>query len=125
MDCVEGGKKNEAYYAGCYYGYLFKLIWMAGKTCYVSSLYVKEVACGKGYGKMLLEYVIVLVNDRACKTVILDSGMCRTGAHKFYEENGFEKTVMGLRKYCRQQAGHREEKQVVLPCICLFDMKFV
>ena len=69
---------------------------MSGKTCYVSSLITKENERGKGYGTFLLDYAKKLAKEKECKAIILDSGLPRKNAHKFYEKYGFEKSCYGF-----------------------------
>lgn len=46
---------------------------------------------GSGYGKMILEYLHDYAKMGMCENIVLSSGFKREGAHKFYEQNGFEK----------------------------------
>lgn len=83
-------------YKGFCHGDYFNTFWMSGKTCYVSSLITKENERGKGYGTFLLDYAQKLAKEKECKAIILDSGLPRTNAHKFYEKYGFEKSCYGF-----------------------------
>lgn len=87
---------DDGEYKGMCHGDFFDTFWMSGETCYVSSLITNEKDRGKGYGKALLDHAKELAVQRGCKAMILDSGMVRTQAHKFYETYGFEKSCYGF-----------------------------
>lgn len=87
---------EDGEYKGMCHGDFFETFWMSGETCYISSLITNEKDRGKGYGRALLDYVRELASQRGCKAMILDSGMMRTQAHKFYEKYGFEKSCYGF-----------------------------
>ena len=87
---------EDGEYKGMCHGDFFDTFWMSGETCYISSLITNEKDRGKGYGKALLDHVRELASQRGCKAMILDSGMMRTQAHKFYEKYGFEKSCYGF-----------------------------
>ena len=58
---------------------------------YVFDLVTDEKYQGKGYGKMMLDYLIDYAKMGMCENIVLSSGFTREDAHKFYEKNGFEK----------------------------------
>ena len=89
---------EEGMYHGFCHGDYFNTFWMAGLTCYVSSLMTEEEDRGKGYGKFLLGYAEKLARERGCKAMILDSGLARKQAHGFYEHYGFEKSCYGFER---------------------------
>lgn len=68
--------------------FLTTLAW--GKILYIDDLITKEKACGKGYGKILLDHVIQIAREHSCKEVHLDTGYARHAAHKVYLKQGFE-----------------------------------
>ena len=45
----------------------------------------------QGYGKLMLEYLRDYAKMAACENLVLSSGFARENAHRFYENNGFEK----------------------------------
>lgn len=61
-----------------------------GKFLYVDDLVTKPEDRSKGYGNLLLDWLKKYANDNKCKQVVLDSGVQRFGAHKFYLENGMK-----------------------------------
>lgn len=87
---------NNGEYKGFCHGDYFNTFWMSGLTCYVSSLIVNEDERGKGYGTALLNHARDLAKYKGCKAIILDSGMTRKKAHKFYENYGFKKSCYGF-----------------------------
>ena len=81
---------------GFCHGDYFPTFWMCGLTCYVSSLIVEKEDRGRGYGHLLLDEAKARALKKGCKAVILDSGMPRIEAHRFYENYGFEKSCYGF-----------------------------
>ena len=61
-----------------------------GKILYIDDLITKEKERGKGYSKILLEYVIQIARENLCNEVHLDTGYTRHVAHKFYLKREFE-----------------------------------
>ncbi|MDR2132483.1 MAG: GNAT family N-acetyltransferase [Clostridiales Family XIII bacterium] len=76
---------------GFCHGTFFNTFWLSGQTCYVSSIISNEDVRGKGYGIRLMDHAKRLAEERGCRAIVLDSGMPRVGAHRFYELYGFEK----------------------------------
>lgn len=87
--------ENGVYQGFCHGDYI-DTFWMAGMTCYVSSIITREEVRGQGYGIRLMDHAKELAKERGCKAVILDSGFPRTKAHSFYETYGFEKSCYGF-----------------------------
>lgn len=58
---------------------------------FVFDLVTGEAYRGKGYGKMMLEYLHDYAKMGMCKNIVLSSGFAREEAHYFYEKNGFAK----------------------------------
>jgi len=46
---------------------------------------------GKGYGKMMLDYLKDYAKVAMCENIVLSSGFAREEAHAFYEKNGYDK----------------------------------
>lgn len=87
---------EDGVYKGMCHGDYFDTFWMAGPTCYLSSLYVVPEARGKGYGTALINETKRLARARGCRAIILDSGLPREAAHSFYQGYGFEKSCYGF-----------------------------
>jgi GNAT superfamily N-acetyltransferase len=92
----DGGKPM-----GFCHGTFFNTFWLSGQTCYVSSIISNEEVRGKGYGIKLMDHAKRLAEERGCHALVLDSGMPRTAAHRFYEIYGFEKCA-----YCFEYKLH-------------------
>ena len=75
---------------GFCHGTFFDTFWMSGTTCYLSSIITNQDERGKGYGRRLMNRVRDLATERGCRAIILDSGIPRKEAHRFYEAYGFE-----------------------------------
>lgn len=67
-----------------YLQYLFN-----GKHFYIDDLSTLAAYRGKGYGGMLIDYVVTLAKEQGYKTVTLDSGYTRHDAHRLYLNKGF------------------------------------
>ena len=65
-------------------------LWLEGNLGHVDELIVDESVRGQGIGKHLLDHITGLARERGCKRLELDSAFHRMGAHRFYEEHGFE-----------------------------------
>lgn len=83
-------------YHGFCHGVYFNTFWMTGMTCYVSSIITNENERGEGHGIKLMDYAVELAKKKGCKALVLDSGMPRIEAHRFYEKYGFEKGCYGF-----------------------------
>jgi len=46
---------------------------------------------GKGYGKEMMLYLEDYAKTAMCENIVLSSGLQREDAHRFYENDGFEK----------------------------------
>ena len=90
---------DEGGYHGFCHGTYFNTFWLSGMTCYVSSIITNEDERGQGNGIKLMDHARDLAKERVCKGLLLDSGMPRTQAHRFYEKYGFEKSCYGFDYY--------------------------
>lgn len=84
---------HEGKVRGFCHGTYFNTFWLSGKTCYVSSIISNEEDRGKGYGRKLMDHAKELAEARGCNALVLDTGMPRKEAHRFYEIYGFEKSA--------------------------------
>lgn len=81
--------EENSYIVACIgFRFLTTLAW--GKVLYIDDFITKEKACGKGYGKILLDHIIQIAKEQLCKEVHLDTGYMRHIAHKVYLKSGFE-----------------------------------
>jgi len=58
---------------------------------FVFDLVTDESSRGKGYGKMMLEYLTDYAKMGMCENIVLSSGFQREKAHGFYEKNAYVK----------------------------------
>ena len=58
---------------------------------YVFDLVTDKKYQGKGYGKMMLDYLVDYAKMGMCENIVLSSGFSKENAHNFYEKNGFDK----------------------------------
>jgi GNAT superfamily N-acetyltransferase len=58
---------------------------------FVMLYYVKATEPGKGYGKLLFDYLVKYLKSKKVKKVFLNVDLDNTKASKFYEKIGFEK----------------------------------
>ena len=58
---------------------------------FIHELVTDETQRSKGYAKMMLEYLSDYARVGACENIVLSSGLQREDAHRFYENNDFEK----------------------------------
>ena len=56
-----------------------------GRHLWVYDLVSDKNRRGKGYGKILLDYLENFAHENGCSSVALSSGLQRTDAHRFYE----------------------------------------
>lgn len=56
---------------------------------FVFDLVTHEGFRGKGYGAMMLEFLLDYAKMGMCENIVLSSGVQRVDAHRFYENNGF------------------------------------
>lgn len=68
----------------CAAGFRFteNLAW--GLHMYVDDLVTLAADRSKGYGALMLDWLIALARERKCAQLHLDSGVQRFGAHRFY-----------------------------------------
>lgn len=70
-----------------------------GRFVWVCDLVTDENKRSNGYGERLLSYVHEWAKDNDYESVALSSGLKRTNAHRFYEENmGYDKVSYVFKK---------------------------
>lgn len=89
------GVENEKCHGFCHIIF-FNTFWLSGLTCYISAIITNESERRKDYGTRMLEEVKKIAREKGCKGIILDSGIPRKEAHKFYESQGFERSCYGF-----------------------------
>ena len=82
--------KNEGEIIGCCYICIIPNLTYYGKSIgYIENVITDEHYRRKGIGKKLMEMAIEYAKNENCYKVVLQSGVKRTEAHKFYEKIGF------------------------------------
>ena len=87
---------EEGNYKGFCHCTCFNTFWLSGLTCYLSGIITDESVRGEGYGIALMDEVKRRAKELGCRGIILDSGLPRKEAHKFYEKYGFDKGCYGF-----------------------------
>ncbi|MBN8706287.1 MAG: GNAT family N-acetyltransferase [Bacteroidetes bacterium] len=65
-------------------GYRFSTMLSRGRFMYIDDLVTDEPYRGKGYGKILMDWMFQKAQDAGCNQIDLDSGVQRFDAHEFY-----------------------------------------
>lgn len=66
---------------------------------FIDDLIVNEKYRSKGIGKLLIQVAINYATSKDCETVELTSYILNVNAHRFYENNGFEKKLYKFKRY--------------------------
>lgn len=69
-----------------------------GKRCYVDDLVTDEKRRSHGVGHALIAWIEAEAKARGCPGVDLESGVQRSGAHRFYFREGFAIPSFSFRK---------------------------
>jgi GNAT superfamily N-acetyltransferase len=85
---IEGGTTR------CVAGYRLgeNLAW--GRFLYVDDLVTGESSRSHGHGRAMLAWLLERAREAGCQQLHLDSGMQRTGAHRFYVREGLDATSL-------------------------------
>ena len=73
-----------------------------GKMLYLADLVVDENTRSTGVGKTLIAWLTAEAKRLDCQDFILDSGVHRTAAHKFYFREGFHIAAFNFRRVVSQ-----------------------
>lgn len=71
-------------------GYRLLETFAMGKTLYVDDLVTNSSQRSKGYGKELFNWLLNESKRLGCQYLILDSGLKRIDAHRFYRKHGMQ-----------------------------------
>jgi GNAT superfamily N-acetyltransferase len=69
-----------------------------GRRLYVDDLVTDESARSRGFGKLALDWLEAQAKKIGCDVLALDSGVQRSGAHKFYFREGMHIPAFCFRK---------------------------
>lgn len=83
-------KENNNICAVAGYRFSENLAW--GKFLYVDDLITASSQRSKGYGKVLLDWLLNQARESGCKQLHLDSGVQRVDAHRFYSREKMQHT---------------------------------
>ena len=75
----------------CYAGVAVQTNLYHKRHLYVFDLVTDEKYRAKGYGKMMLDYLVDYAKMGMCENIVLSSGLEKINAHRFYENYGFTK----------------------------------
>jgi len=83
-------KENGKVIASCYICIIPNLT-RGGKSIGFIENVITDAACrGKGIGKKIIENAVKYAKEQNCYKVLLQSGVKRTDAHRFYKSIGFD-----------------------------------
>ena len=71
-------------------GYRFSENLAYGKFMYVDDLVTNLADRSKGFGQILFDWLVAEGRRRRCDRLVLDSGVQRFGAHRFYLRKGMD-----------------------------------
>jgi GNAT superfamily N-acetyltransferase len=70
-------------------GYRFFTNFVSGRHLYIDDLVTVSSWRSHGYGRLLNKYLVELARKERCSCVMLDSGVQRRDAHRFYFREGY------------------------------------
>jgi GNAT superfamily N-acetyltransferase len=76
---------------------IMHVLW-SGKTMYVDDLVTDEAMRSRGFGEVMLTWLIERARQEGCETFSLDSGTHRHQAHAFYFREGLRITDFHFQK---------------------------
>lgn len=71
-------------------------LWAQGNLLHIDDLIIDEEYRRQQIGSMLIQAARDFARENCCTYLELDSGFPRTGAHFFYEKNGFTKRAFNF-----------------------------
>jgi GNAT superfamily N-acetyltransferase len=84
-------------------GFRVQRMLSSGLTLYVDDLVTGAEYRSKGYGKVMLDWLVDQAKERGCDTFSLDSGTQRQEAHAFYFREGMRVTSFHFAKGLKGQ----------------------
>ena len=67
----------------------FYTVGVKGSLMWITHIAVKKETQNKGVGSKLLEHIENYAREKGCDSIILNSGVKRIDAHRFYKRNGY------------------------------------
>lgn len=81
---IEGGDRP------CVAGFRYGENLVRGKYLYVDDLITAPAARSQGHGKAMIDWLAGQARARGCRALLLDSGVQRFAAHRFYLRERFD-----------------------------------
>lgn len=78
-----------------------------GRFLYVDDLVTDTPEQGRGYGRLLMEWLLAEARQLGCDELHLDSGIQRGSAHRFYVRNGMDITCLHFAVNLRRASSGR------------------
>ncbi len=91
--CLAALFEEEICFAVIGYRIRRSLASLGNTEVYVDDFVTDSTQRSKGYGKVLFEWMKKECNSMGCQGIILDSGLQRVEAHKFYQREGMAITA--------------------------------
>jgi GNAT superfamily N-acetyltransferase len=85
---VDGGRVVSS----CYAAYVPNLTRGNRGICFIENVITDKEYRRRGLASRVIDMAVAFAKERHCYKVILQSGMSRTEAHRFYESKGFNGT---------------------------------
>ena len=85
-----GAVDNGKVVSTCYLVIIPNLTHFGRSICFIENVVTDKEYRKQGLGKMVIQKAVEIAKENNCYKVILQSGMQRTEAHKFYEKIGFD-----------------------------------
>ena len=82
-------KENKRIVGSCYIIIIPNLTYNGKSIGYIENVIIDEKYRRKGIGKEIMRMAIKYAEEEECYKIVLQSGIGRTEAHKFYESIGF------------------------------------
>ena len=73
----------------CYAVYIQNLTRGSRGICFIENVVTDRAYRNRGLASRVIDMAIAFAKEHHCYKVILQSGIFRTGAHRFYERKGF------------------------------------
>jgi ribosomal protein S18 acetylase RimI-like enzyme len=83
-------KENSEIIGSCYIAIIPNLTFNGKSIGYIENVITDEKHRRRGIGKRLMEMAVKYAQEEDCYKVVLQSGIRRIEAHKFYESIGFD-----------------------------------
>ena len=90
--CYFGAVDGGRVVSSCYAVYIPNLTRGNRGICFIENVITDKEYRNRGLASRIIDMAVAFAKERHCYKVILQSGMARTEAHRFYESKGFNGT---------------------------------